>query len=154
MKSVLQDWVIELGLRHQGVLLTSVRGCDTAPKNDPSKDLQRCLRETFINCFCGDSTKSLSFIEKVSDDELQNRMKAFADSHDEYPHHYVMHIIHASEIIGWYHPNSLTASRWNTFYRTMCKKMHVNSEGKDQLDSRLLADEKTFGKMQENSDEE
>ena len=145
---ILQDWVLEMGLRHQGVLLTAVRGCDTAPKNDASKDLQRCLRETFLVPFCTDSSKSVSFIEKVSDDELQRRMKEFTKSFDNYACHYVLHIVHAAEIIGWYHPDSLTASRWNTFYRTMCKKMHFNSEGKDQLDYRLGVNEETFGKNQ------
>ena len=33
MRSVLQDWVMELPLRFQGTLLTSVRGCDDEPKS-------------------------------------------------------------------------------------------------------------------------
>ena len=32
MNSVLQDWVMELPLREQGVLLTAVRGCDFEAK--------------------------------------------------------------------------------------------------------------------------
>jgi hypothetical protein len=32
MRSVLQDWVMELQLREQGTLLTGIRGCDLTPK--------------------------------------------------------------------------------------------------------------------------
>ena len=35
---------MELGLRHQGVLISAMRGCDTAPRSDPSKVIQRILR--------------------------------------------------------------------------------------------------------------
>jgi flavin-dependent thymidylate synthase len=48
MNSVLQDWVMKLPRRHQGVLLASVRGCDTAPKDDPSKALARCYRGMIV----------------------------------------------------------------------------------------------------------
>jgi hypothetical protein len=44
-KSILQDWVQSLGLRQQGVILTAIRGCDTAPKLDTAKALTRSLRE-------------------------------------------------------------------------------------------------------------
>jgi hypothetical protein len=150
MKSVLQDWVLNLpGLRHQGVLLTAVRGYDGAPKEDASKALARCLRETFLCCFVGDSKKSVSFIEKVDDNELQIRMKNFLHSLDQYNIHYVMHLFHAAEIIGFFHPDALTASRWNTFYRMGCKKLHLHHEGLDELNERLLRDEVSFGKAQE-----
>jgi hypothetical protein len=33
---ILQEWVARLGLRHQGVLVTAIRGCATMPKEDAS----------------------------------------------------------------------------------------------------------------------
>jgi len=149
-KSILQDWVLNLpGLRHQGVLLTAVRGCDTSPKEDSSKAITRCMRETMLNCFVGDSSKSVCFIEKVSDDELQLRMKNYLHSLDNYPCHYLMHSIHAAEIIGYFHPDSHTASRWSTFYRNACHKLHLYPERLDQLNARLLKDEAVFGLAQD-----
>ena len=67
MPSILLPWVTELGLRHQGVLLSAIRGCDTAPRNDASKNLVRCLRAELLLPHCGDPRKSASFIEAGDD---------------------------------------------------------------------------------------
>jgi hypothetical protein len=58
MKSVLQDWVMTLGLRQQGTLLSGIRGCDTVPKHHITKLLVRGLRADCLNAFCGDPKKS------------------------------------------------------------------------------------------------
>ncbi len=143
MKSVLQDWVMELELRHQGVLLTAVRGCDTAPKNDPSKLFVRCLRETILNPHCGDPKKAATFIEWVNGDELLRRFDAFRKNLDHYPHHYVMHLIHACEVIGYKSPKD-DAGYWRAFYVQLCLGLHMTPETEAELDHRLNADEKTF----------
>lgn len=143
MASILQDWVMELGLRHQGVLLTAVRGCDTVSKNDPVKLISRCVRYEILRCHCGDAAKSVSFIEQVDDDELGRRMKAVLKDFDHYPQHYLQHLMHAAEIIGYKKPDS----RWLWFYEKWCNCLHVNPEGEDQLDARLNADEVAFGKL-------
>lgn len=146
-KCVLQDWVLELpGLRHQGVLVCAIRGCDTAPKDDVSKALARCLREGVLNAFVGDSSKAKTFIEKVSDEELQSRMRRFLHSLDQYPLHYVMHVIHAAEIVGYFYwgDDSLAEIRWAQFYGEACHKLHLYPETKEQLNARLLKDETEF----------
>lgn len=146
-KCVLQDWVLELpGLRHQGVLVCAIRGCDTAPKSDVSKSLARCLREVVLNAFVGDSAKAKTFIEKVSDQELLRRMVDFLYSLDQYPLHYVMHVIHASEIVGYFYrgTDSLAQVRWAWFYGAACHKLHMYPETKEQLNARLLKDETEF----------
>lgn len=33
MPSIIQPWVENIGLRHQGVLVSAMRGCDTAPRH-------------------------------------------------------------------------------------------------------------------------
>ena len=48
MKSVLQDWVMEMPLRHQAILLTAVRGCDGMPKRDVTKTIVSALRGMFM----------------------------------------------------------------------------------------------------------
>lgn len=145
MKSILQDWVMELGLRHQGVLLTVVRGCDTAPKDDPSKLFTRCIRAVILNAHCGDPAKARTFIESVSTYEMLSRFTAFRSNLDHYPHHYCMHVIHAIEIIGYKHPIEGIRDEFGFFYLKLCKGLHVNPETEDQLDERLNADEETFG---------
>lgn len=143
-KSVLQSWVAALGLRHQGVLLTAVRGCDTAPKNDPSKMLARAYRGVILNCHCGDPAKAMTFIESPPWNEVHDRMVAYRKNLDHYPHHYVMHLTHASEIVGYKHPDRKVRECWMHFYLMLCKGLHVQPETESQLDERLNADEATF----------
>ena len=145
-KSVLQDWVAELPLRHQGVLLTAIRGCDTSPKEDDVKALARSYRCALLNAFVGDPKKSVSFIEWVSPETLRERMLRVTKNHDHYPHHYIMHLVHAAEILGYYHP--FLASEWLWFYQVMCRKLHMTPETKAELDARLTASEYEFGVAQ------
>jgi hypothetical protein len=60
MKSILQAWVTELGLRHQGVLLTAVRGCDTWSKYSAEKPLIREMRGLILVAF---DPRELEFAE-------------------------------------------------------------------------------------------
>ncbi len=146
MKSVLQDWVMALGLRHQGTLLTAVRGCDDAPKEDPSKKFIRCYREVILNAHCGDAQKAATFIERCEPAEVRLRFREFRRSTDHYPHHYVMHVMHCIEVVGYCHPEEATRALWTSFYLEMCVALHVNPETSEQLALRLDADEETFAR--------
>lgn len=147
-KSVVKSWVSTLGLRHQGVLLTCVRGCDTVPKVDPVKSLARAFRERIMNCHCGDSAKAISFIERFSDEALRAIMEDVIKSHDHIPHHYLMHLIHAAEIVGYKDREDGQWGLWAHFYMKMCSKMHMQMETEEDLDGRLNADEESFGRAQ------
>lgn len=147
MSSILYPWVERLGLRHQGVLVSAIRGCDSVPKHDPSKALVRVLRNEILRCHCGDPAKACSFIESVGPEETRRRMDAVVCSFDHYPAHFIQHLMHAAEIVGYKHGNQGTG--WLDFYRRMCKKLHVVPESEEQLDARLNADEATFAVLQE-----
>lgn len=143
-RSVLQSWVEQLGLRHQGLILTAIRGCDTAPKEDASKALTRCYRAATLNAFVGDPAKARTFIEAVDVEELAARMDAFRRNLDHYPHHYVMHLIHAAEVVGYKHPEPLLAAIWCGFYIALCQGLHVQPESEVDMDARLTAAEDDF----------
>lgn len=149
-KSVLQDWVMELGLRHQGVLLTAVRGCDTASKEDAGKAFVRAYRGIILNAHVGDPKKSASFIEWVASAEFEYRFQMMlkGTGMDHYPHHYVMHLTHAIQIMGYKHPDPNVTGMFRAFYVKLCKALHVNPESETELDRRLNADEKTFKELQ------
>lgn len=171
MKSILQPWVMTLGLRHQGVLLTAVRGCDMAPKESASKTLTRYYRSAILEAHCGDATKSKSFIEvPVSIEVFKAAEDAFFHEWDALPLHYVMHLAHAAEIVGYYmtpdsviqvqemgktrchlstmvHPQHIQHA-WHAFYLRVCKKLHMTPETKAELDARLNKDEDAFGRDQ------
>lgn len=144
MKSVLQDWVMELGLRHQGVLLTAVRGCDTSPKNDASKMFIRSYRAKVLNCHCGDPRKAATFIEEVGLDGELDRFRLLRKNVDHLPHHYLMHLIHAIEIVGYKHPDQKVREQWSWFYYKLVHGLHLVQETEEQLDQRLNADEAAF----------
>jgi hypothetical protein len=141
---ILKPWVMDLGLRHQGVLVSAVRGCDTSPKNDATKALTRCYREVILESYNGNPAKAASFIELVDHDELLNRFNNFRKNCDHLPTHYVLHFMHAAEIIGYYHPDSSVREDWSWFYFKMCDAMHMNMETKEQLEKRLNAPEDMF----------
>jgi hypothetical protein len=144
-RSVLQDWVMNLGLRHQGVLVSGIRGYDCASKDDPIKLLTRSFRDAIMVSF---DTKPSSFIDKVPTSEIKKRMEPVLGSMDQYHWHYLEHLLFASEIIGYYHPYPGIREIWNWFYTKAVKKIHLNPETKDQMDSRLNADEESFSKKQ------
>jgi len=143
--SVLKDWVTVLPLRHQGVLISSVRGCDSVNKEDPAKALKRCYRALILNT---PSDKPTSFIEYLELDAVSNRMNHVIRNHDHYPVHYIMHFLHAAEIVGACHPEPSVRALWWGFYTTMCKKFHLRTETKADLDERLTANEESFGEAQ------
>lgn len=139
--SVMQAWVERLGLRHQGVLLGAIRGCDSLPKEDASKPLARALRFYILNSY---DENPKSFIDKVSIEELKERMEKVLHNFDHYPLHYIMHVIYAAEILGYKHPECQVRVAWYGFYKRFVRKLHLNVETEWELDNRLLAPEEEF----------
>jgi hypothetical protein len=148
-KSILQPWVSELDLRIQGVLMAAVRGCDTAPRHDTSKILQRIYRSEILECSCGDPKKSVSFILAADVPTTVKQMNAFLEDCDHYPLHYIMHMVHAAEILGYLHADYVRRDMWHSFYTSACRKFHLRPEEVTEMKRRLTADEESFGKAQE-----
>ena len=144
MKSIVQDWACRLGLRHQGVLMAAIRGCDGLEKNHVSKRIARALRADVLNSHVGDPRKSRSFIQVFDEETFSAMTEELTSELDVYPLHYIMHLAHAAEILGYKHPDLNTHSRWRILYFRICKRLHVNPETEEQLDARLNADEETF----------
>ena len=63
--------------------------------------------------------------------------KTFWSDHDEYPHHFIMHLIHCAEVVGYKHPKRLVRSTWKQFYFEACEAFHMRPETEKQLDKRL-----------------
>lgn len=143
------EWVLALPARYQGVLFSAIRGCDTAPKNDPSKLLARVYRGEILISAADPGLQPVSFIEYVDYPELGKRMTDFLRNWDHYPMHYVTHFIHAAEVVGRFHSDPIKREVWNEFYKQACKKLHMNPELHSEMERRLEADEETFGKNQQ-----
>ena len=111
--------------------MCSLRGCDTARKDDPSKFITRGLRSMLLNN--ADPTNTF-IVEGVPD---QKYVKTFLWDMDSYPLHYVTHTLHAAEITGYKHPNKDFRKWWTSFYQDLVKGLHLNPETEAQLDIRL-----------------
>lgn len=139
MQSVLQEWVMNLPLKMQSTMLLSLRGPDGMSKENDGKKILRILRSCVLvtahpgkpDSFMGDQKTHPT----VGDDVFVH----FIEAHDEYPHHWLMHLIHAAEIVGQFHPDTDTAMWWYAFYAGMVAAFHMQPEGLENLQERLGA---------------
>jgi hypothetical protein len=152
---IIRPWVKNLSLRFQGTLLTAIRGCDLSPKHSPEKMLLREMRALILIPFDPRELEYLrGFMIKFGTDEAEKGFQEFAKSMDQFPLHFVMHLLHAIEIIGYKHfssesdiykfaqltyaPHKMSVSEiYEMRYKTLCRKFHVNPETESQLDARM-----------------
>lgn len=136
-ESVLHEWVHGLPFQMQALLLTAMRGPDENNKYNAAKAIIRYLRGTICkpagdwngtnnNDFMwGDYDLFLGYVEK------------FYGDHDEYPHHFIMHLVHCAEVVGYKHPVAEIRSYWSAVYADACLAFHMNPETEIQMDKRL-----------------
>lgn len=149
-RSVIQDWVTELPMMQQTVLLTAVRGPDGLPKYHPTKYVLRWYRRCILlsaldgfvladpgiqsgGSFTGPSTDPCGHWPT----EMDKCVSRYLQSLDEVPHHFQLHLLHAIEILGYKHPDKEIRNWWNAVYVRLVHDMHLWPETEDQLDQRL-----------------
>lgn len=137
--SVVKEWISTIPYKMQAVLLLSLRGCDGTLKEDPSKMITRALRSVLFHPAVKNFNDGGMFMS-VNIAVLQNSLEKFADNLDHYPNHFVTHLLHAMEIVGYKHPDIKVAEFWLNAYRNCCRGMHLNHEHEYQLNSRLTGD--------------
>lgn len=142
IKSVLQDWVMELPLRFQGTLLTAVRGCDDEPKSwtKTSVSFSQGRRITAYIRYC--------FMNPADAREIDSEEGAFFMStpprpfkpsqFGHLPQHWYSHVMHALEIIAYYHPTENDVAF--RLYIEMVHSFHLNIETREQQWNRLTED--------------
>lgn len=150
MRSVLQDWVMELPLREQGVLLTGIRGCDTAPK-DPKTIQEKwgcstgeCQAERELAAFL-----RYCVIHPADPREVDIPGAFFKSTPPEnwkpsqfghYPLHWYSHIMHCFEVVAYRHPNIYLADECSEIYTRLVHALHLNVESKPAMIQRLSED--------------
>jgi hypothetical protein len=136
-ESVLHDWVHELPFQQQALLMTAMRGPDGSAKHNHAKVIVRFLR--------GAICKPAGNWSGYNDNDFmwgdytvfKHCDKAFWDDHDEYAHHFIMHLVHSAQVIAYKHPVNEVAYCWLTFYSHACEAFHMRHETKSQMDARL-----------------
>lgn len=140
MSSSVRKWVTEVPWMQQGVLFSSLRGCDGLPHNDVSKIIIRGYRNTILKS----ARNSGSFLGMIpAKDKLEQAMEEFSSNFDKYPMHFLTHLAHASEIVGYKHPDKEVREVWNKFYLDVVRRMHLYPESEVQMDDRLKDDPDT-----------
>lgn len=138
--SVLQRWVQSLPRRHQGVMLTAIRGCDGSPKEDDAKQLNRMIRRAVLNPYDIRETESVGGFFGFDPIKLTSSLADFLHSLDQYPLHYVMHITHACEVIAYCHPQIAYRVFFTEVYNSVCHMLHLYPESQEDMNSRLTTD--------------
>lgn len=137
-QSVLRDWVSELPLRHQGVLVAAVRGCDGAFKENSAKPIVRALRYAFMNP--ADEREVSMQSAFMSHDFSQYDLSGFLTNWDHFPMHFIQHLMHACQVIGYKHPELTTREMFCDAYDKIVRKLHLYSETEIDMDIRLTED--------------
>lgn len=147
MASVLQDWVMNLPMMQQTVLLTATRAPDGLRKMHPVKTLCRWLRRCYLisafdKCILDDpyDTRGGSFMgpcTTVDVVSIDHAAQLYIDTGDEIPLHFHFHLQQAAEILGYKHPVRHIREWWFMFYTRLVAFGHLNIETEEQLDIRL-----------------
>lgn len=137
-KSVLQDWVMELPLRAQGTLLTGIRGCDLTPKL-PLDSTERQLVGYLRNCVMNPADpREIGIVGAFFQPDPPANWKASELGH--YPQHWVSHIMHCYEVIGYCHPHVEKRVHSIRIYEKIVHSFHLKPETKEEMMERLTED--------------
>lgn len=129
--SVVRPWLNNLSFKQQTVVLTALRGVDGKEKQDASKNFCKALRMTILHNASPGIGTFMAFTIKAED------VYKFAENIDHYPVHWILHFLHAAEIIGEHCPHTDLRIWWNNFYRILVNAMHLNPETAEALQTRL-----------------
>ena len=136
--SILRNWAMLLPIRHQGVLIAAVRGCDNCPRENSAKPIVRALRYAFL--VPADEREldyPSAFMQKTF---TKVEAKGFLSYWDHYPIHFILHLMHAVQVVGYKHPDLEVRHEFISLYRAMVEKLHVVPESDFQMDQRLTED--------------
>jgi hypothetical protein len=139
-RSILQDWVTALPIRYQGTLLAALRGCDGVPKNDVSKTIARGIRSVTLNPADDRELKHKGGYMSFELEELIPAIHQFGKNMDHYPLHFVTHVLHAIEVIGYQHPTLTVSAKFTTAYKYLVRKLHLRPEPPMDLHDRMTED--------------
>lgn len=144
MSCSLKKWFCDLPWMQQGVLLSAIRNCDNIMSEGPHKILVRGIRAA---CIKSAQTKGSFNARRPTINNLVETGKGFVDNHNNHmPVHFVTHIMHAAEVIGYSHPDNQIATGWLTIYHLIVKTFHLNPETKEEFIQRLKDNPEQVGR--------
>lgn len=154
-RCVVQEWVFDISMMQQTVLLTAIRGPDGTPKyGGGAKMLLRWLRRCVLlsaldgrvipdpcevngGSFTGPSLDHIEGEDEHWSERMQVHVNDYLRNVDALPHHFQMHFMHAVEILGYKHPAHDVRFFWHQLYRRLVNDFHLHPESEGELDRRL-----------------
>jgi len=70
-------------------------------------------------------------------DMTLSEVQEFAEDSDKYPIHFLMHLCHCCEIIGYKHLNREVSAWFRGAYRIIVDALHLKPETEEECDFRL-----------------
>lgn len=143
MKSVLQDWVMELPLRMQGVLCNASRCCDTAPKPvtggdaTPERELTSFLRYLIYNPA---DIRELEYKGGYINPNPPDHKSWKPSMLGHYPLHWYSHLMHGYQICAYMHPDPPIKDYCFRVYHRLVDNLHLNVESSIRMQDRLTED--------------
>lgn len=158
---VMQEWTFGLSMMMQAVLLTAVRGPDTIRKDHVAKLLLRWYRRCIIKSafsratmttpwgndggsFTGPSVEEPYYypehvrtFEGNKQQPMTDIVTSYLSTVDELPHHFQLHLMHGTEILGYKHPDEAIRNWWHQVYLRIVNDMHLEPETEAKLNYRL-----------------
>lgn len=144
MTSVLQDWVMNLPLRAQGTILTSIRGCDLSEKSLAPAALEASLERRLVAwirwcCLNPADPREVDFEPGCwFRSQLPEKIRFSAIHH--FPLHWVGHVLHTIEVIAYAHPHPRIAKEARIVYEAWVSNLHLNPETYAQWSRRMNED--------------
>jgi len=141
INSVLQDWVMRLPLREQGVLITGVRGCDLTPKPLEGESPERKLVAFLRYCILNPADKREidipgAFFSPRPPFNTEWKPSMFG----HYPQHWVAHVMHCFEVVAYRHPDAHIAAIALGIYERFVFSFHLRTETREHMIERLSED--------------
>lgn len=131
--SVIQDWIHQMPLRMQSVLVMATRGPDTH-RAPGIKQLTRWIRSlVFVP---GNPNNVVEFMLI----ELPERLPEKGSIHRELEfttQHYYSHLMHGLQVIGYRHPDDQIREHAFLLYQDMCSLFHLPVETLLMFEHRL-----------------
>lgn len=144
---VFQDWLRDLTMQQQSVLVLACRGPDGIGRFHLTKGVVQHYRASVLKAaktgralLPGETEGSSIFMTLGNFDNdgiWRSNVDGFFNSVDGIAHHYYMHLMHGAEIIGYKHPEELFRKRWEEFYLRCCEDLHLYPETEQAMDERL-----------------
>lgn len=144
-RCVFPEWMFNLPMQQQSVLLLASRGPDGIEKHHPCKIVHRAYRGTVFKAAkmgrilrWGESADTFMSLDVLADAPAwADAVNEYFDTIDSLPHHYHMHLMHGAQILGYKHPDMGRRLRWQYFYQVAVADAHLMVESEEQMDLRL-----------------